>query len=75
VKDLEYAFSQVQTVPLGGISFTNNENTNMIEHEVVLHHLAAHVKGLFDGALVKCGVHGAPGMYDQITILLMTNLN
>ena len=69
MKNLEYAFSQVQALPMGGVSFTNDDNTNMIEHEVGLHHLPTQVKQVFNQTLIKHGVRSAPGVCDRMTIL------
>lgn len=70
MKNLEYAFSQVQALPMGGVSFTNDDNTNMIKHEVGLHHLATQVKQVFNQTLIKRGVRSAPGVWDRMTILM-----
>ena len=55
---------------MGGASFTNDENTVMIEHEVGLHHLATQVKQVFDETLTERGIHGAPGIHNQMTALV-----
>ena len=55
---------------MGGASFTNDENTVMIEHKVGLHHLATQVKQVFDETLTECGIHGAPGIHNRMTALV-----
>jgi len=45
----------------------------MIEHEVVLHHLAIQVKKVFDETLVERGILGTPGTYNQATAITTTD--
>jgi len=65
VKNAEYVFSQVQPWEKGGASYTNNDNAEMIEHEVALHHLAIEMKRVFDDTLSERHVNGVPGTFGQ----------
>lgn len=69
LKGLEYAFSQAQPWAKFNATFTDVDNTTMIEHEVGLHYLAVEVKNVFDGALIKCGIRGTPGVHSQKTVI------
>jgi len=46
----------------------------MIEHKVVLHHLAIQVKKVFKETLAEHGTHTAPGVYNQPTAITTMDL-